>query len=140
VSLRLSQSLRLDINEIFVYVLSQAMQSPPLYAGLCSELLSAGVGLEETDWLGRTVMHRAVSARAVECLRLCVAAGGNVQARDQHGVSPLFLLLSYREGGPGVGISAPDVEMLQILEDGGVDFAGSLESFFFVSLLFYYEL
>ncbi|KAK3991458.1 ankyrin-3 [Cladorrhinum sp. PSN332] len=62
-------------------------------------LLDAGADPEKSDTLNRTCLHTAVRRGNMDCTRVLVEHGCNVNPKDRHGWTPLFCaLLSRREG------------------------------------------
>ncbi len=59
-------------------------------------LLASGVNVNMRDSGGRTALHEAAATENVELFKLLIAAGADIRAKDNNGVTPEFIVLHTR--------------------------------------------
>jgi uncharacterized protein len=59
-------------------------------------LLKSGVAANTHDPEGRTALHEAAASGNVELFKLLISAGGDINAKDNHGVTPEFIVFHTR--------------------------------------------
>ena len=109
-----------DVHPINNEVQSDSHSSPEIRlrnAALSSnttaleQAIQDGANLDDADESGQTALHFSADKGCMECMRLLLAAGANVNATDQDGIGVLQTAV----------VAGIDVEGVRVLLEGGAD-------------------
>jgi hypothetical protein len=88
-------------------------------ADVVRELLDRGVDVNAVNMLGRTALHEAVEADAVEVVRVLLEGGAKWSLRDFGGVSPVRLAVNLRRAKVVWALSEGGASFGEINDTGG---------------------
>jgi len=75
------------------------------------QAIQQGANLDDADESGQTALHFSADIGCIQCMRLLLAAGANVNATDQDGIGVLQTAV----------VAGIDVEGVRVLLEGGAD-------------------